>query len=86
MAFWLEVRTRRGWRRVGDFSGYVKPSKAAAALANEVPNFRSRIIKNYAAEFARVRRGLYVRRLLKHVSSALAFAVIGAVVVVSAGL
>ena len=85
MAFWLEVRTRRGWRRVGDFSGYVKPSKVAAALSDEMPSLGSRIIRNYAGELARVRRGLLVRRRIKHVSSALAFAAISAVVVVSAG-
>ena len=86
MAFWLEVRTRRNWHRVGSFTGYVTPSRFASSLAGEMPNVRSRIIKNYAGEFARVRRGLVARRALKHVSSVLAFVMLGAVVAVSTGL
>ena len=86
MAFWLEVRTQRTWHRVGEFAGYLRPSKVAVTLADEMPNLRSRIIKNYAGEYERVKQGLIVRRLLKHVSSALAFALIGAVIVVTAGL
>lgn len=86
MAFWLEMKTERGWRPVQMFGGYIAGRQFRSAVEREVPGARLRLVKDFLGEFDRALVARRRRRMAKAATMLLLTLLVGSYVFLSSPL